>query len=91
VVEAFCRAGRGAVEASRRGGLARVGDGMRSRHSVEPASRETDLSCGLRWVASCRDLVAFVFIIVECGYPYTTGTDDDFSVIYYDFQNIQSK
>jgi hypothetical protein len=69
------RAGRSAVEASRRGGLVRVGGEMRSRHSVEPASYELDLSRVLEWVVLCRGLVVLVFIIVECGYPYSIGTD----------------
>jgi hypothetical protein len=68
------RAGRNAVEASRRGGLVRVGDGMQSRHSVEPASYEADLSCVLKWAVLYRDLVVLVFI-VKCGYPYIIGTD----------------
>jgi hypothetical protein len=66
---------RDAVEVSRRGGLVRVGDGMRSRHPVEPVSYEADLSCVLKWAVLYRDLVAFIFIIDECGYPYTISTD----------------
>jgi hypothetical protein len=69
------RAGRSVVEASRRGGLVRVGDGMRSRHSVEPASYEADLSRVSKWAVLCRGLVVLVFIIVKCGYPYGIGTD----------------
>jgi hypothetical protein len=48
---------------------------MWSRHSVEPASYESDLSRFLKWVALCRDLVVLVFIIVERWYPYAIGTD----------------
>jgi hypothetical protein len=36
---------------------------MRSRHSVELASHETDLSCGLRWVAFCRGFRHFSFLL----------------------------
>jgi hypothetical protein len=45
---------RDAVEVSRRGGLVRVGDGMRSRHPVEPVSYGADLSCVLKWAVFCR-------------------------------------
>jgi hypothetical protein len=46
---------------SRRGCLVRVGARARSRRSVEQASYETGLMCGLRWAASCSNLVTFVF------------------------------
>jgi hypothetical protein len=48
---------------------------MRSRHSVEPASYGADLTRVLKRAVFCRVLVILVFVIVECGYPYTIGTN----------------
>jgi hypothetical protein len=48
---------------------------MRSRHSVEQASYGADLTRVLKWVEFYRGLVVLIFVIVECGYPYTIGTD----------------
>jgi hypothetical protein len=54
----------------RRGGLARVRDGMRSRHSVEPASYETDLTRDLKWAAFCRGFSYFSFLLsMDMGTP----------------------
>jgi hypothetical protein len=57
------RAGRSAVEASRRGGLVRVGDRTRSRHSVEPASYEAVLSHVFKWAVFRRGLAVLTFIL----------------------------
>jgi hypothetical protein len=57
------RAGRSAVEASRRGGLVRVGDRTRSKHSVEPASYEADLSHAFKWAVFRRGLAVLTFIL----------------------------
>jgi hypothetical protein len=58
----------------RRGCLVRVGAGARSRRSVELASYESDLVCGLRWAAFYCGLAVLFFIIDGCGYPHTVGT-----------------
>jgi hypothetical protein len=61
---------------------------MRSRHSVEGASCESEPERGRGTPLSClrtrrtrcaaefgRGLVVLIFIIVNCGYPYTIGTN----------------
>jgi hypothetical protein len=53
---------------SRRGCLVRVRAGARSRRSVELASYETDLVCGLSWAAFCCGLVVFL-LSMDVGTP----------------------